>query len=162
VDLTDSLSTREVARLCGWRTTERVRQLLKSGELEGGQTDTKRWQITRESVARLQAKRGGVNARASDASDFTSLATDIERLSTAIRRLEERDPSAAPLLDAMTRERDRYRAETLALRGATLEMRASTAPLIEAVKQLILVIEARDNALGQLLGPSSLEDLPRG
>jgi hypothetical protein len=138
-------------------TPERARQLITARELDAQQTPTKRWLITRASVEKYRL--GTVERTAESSSP--NLEAEVQRPSEAVLRLEERAASSAVLLDAVSRERDRYRADAAAARGAAMEMQASIPDFTGVVQQLQLIIERQANALGQLLAPGSPEDLLR-
>jgi hypothetical protein len=150
------ISSGQVASRLGV-TPERVRQMLREGKLEGIQAPNGRWQITCASVTGHLQKMGRT-PRKDIADDLSALALQVQRLSESVDSLERRE-GAVGTFSAISRERDRYRADVTAMRGAALEIQASTTGLTEAVQQLLVVIERQANALGQLLAPASADDV---
>jgi hypothetical protein len=129
---------------------------LRAAKLKGYQETAGRWKVEVASVQDHLAKFGQKPQRPPGRGE---LAAEVQRLADAVRRLEgrERDPSGH--LDALTRERDRYRADAATMREAALRLNALAGDACGAMRQTLEMLDQQRDALAQLLSPGSPQDL---
>jgi hypothetical protein len=137
-------------------STQGVRDLIRSDKLTGSKDPRGRWRISVASVSDHVAKYGRRNRAELDAE---GIERTLEKLASSIDFLLESDTSSAGLLEAVERERDRYRADAAATREAALRLVASAQDTHSAVSELLKVLQKQGDALVQLLAPGSPQDL---
>ncbi len=135
-----------------------IRNWLHEGKLAGAQRENGRWDVDAAGVNDHLVKLG---RKRSASSDTTELAGEVRRLATVVEELEQRESSAATALEALTRERDRYRAEAATMREAAIRLNAAAADAHGAMRQTLTVLEQQREALAQLLAPGSPDQLTR-
>jgi hypothetical protein len=138
-------------------STQAVRNLIHSGQLEGSKGANGRWQIDASSFNSYAAEH--VRKKRS-APDMDRIERKLDELAHSIKRLET-DGAPARVLDAVERERDRYRAEAAGAREAALRAVAAARDACFAIEQLLPAIREQNDALTQLLVPGSPQDLMR-
>lgn len=147
-------STAEAAQRVGV-TAQTIRQWCESGRLNGRRIGNRRvWRVDAESVRSIAAARGVKEDTVSP-----DVEAELRLLRESLARLEARDDNAAGLLAAIERERDRYRADSAALREAALRVNAAARETYQAVRHLLVILEEQSGALEQLLAPASPLDL---
>jgi transposase len=137
-------------------TTQTVRNWIRRGDLDArlrGRT----WVIDGASLQRLATTR----PRRSDRASSGPIEDRLEDLTAAVERLTASQSTSAELLEALRRERDRFRAEAAASKEAALRVNSAARDTHRAVRQLLDVLEHQADALTQLLAPGSPEDLLR-
>jgi excisionase family DNA binding protein len=137
-------------------STQAVRDLIRSGKLAGSKDLRGRWLIDAASVSGYVAKHG---RRKRAALDAARIERRLEKLGRSVDSLLEANTSAAQLLEAVERERDRYRSDAAATREAALHLVASAQDTHTAVSELLGVLQKQGGALVQLLAPGSPQDL---
>ena len=147
------LRAAEVARRLGV-TSQTVRNWIDSGELKAHKRG-KLWIVDRESYEAYAASR--------PASPPPVQPTDVEarlvELTEAVERLASRESATEALVEALSRERDRWRAEAAAAKEAALRVNSAAEQTHKAVEQLLEVLALQADALRQLLAPASVDDV---
>lgn len=140
-------------------TSQTIRNWVRSGRLSGSQMSAGRLRVDAASVERLLSDGGdGSGATGGATQSLEATLADIRR---ALEDLRSRDLAATRLLEAVERERDRFRAESAALRDASLQLVSAASETDAGVRSLLEVLERQREALVQLLAPGSPEDLAR-
>jgi Helix-turn-helix domain len=136
-------------------TPQTVRNWIRSGTLKA-KKDNGIWVVDSASVERCAAARPlpAAGVRADGGTEKR-----LEDLTAVVAALVARERSAEDLLEALQRERDRFRSEAATAKEAALRVNAAARETQAAVRQLLAVLELQTDALTQLLVPSSLEDL---
>jgi hypothetical protein len=83
----------------------------------------------------------------------------LKEITVAVERLAARESAFEQLVEALQRERDRFRAEAASAKEAALRVNAAARDTDKAVRGLLEVLEAQADALTQLLAPSTADDL---
>lgn len=145
-----TVATGEAARRLGI-TPQAVRDRIRAGTLSG-RRQGRAWRVDSASLP---------DATAEPRSD-AKLNTVLRRLG----RLEEHIEAVAAALKSsdaarvlLERERDRYRADAAAAREAALLLTGVTRDAVSASRQLLEALERQTDAIGQLVAPSSPQDL---
>lgn len=135
-------------------STETIRKWLKNGLLTGELATTGgRWRVDTASVHERIANFGQKSSRADD---IAALSAKIEQIARDVDRLAA-DPSGD--LETVTKERDKYRAEASTMRETALRLNAAAREVNGAVRQTLDVLEFQSEALSELLGPGSPQDI---
>lgn len=131
-----------------------IRNWLASRKLEGRQEGPKRvWRVSRRSVETLTPAATGTSLSVSIASD-----PGVRQM---LEQLIARETSAERVLAAVERERDRYRADAAAVREAALRVNGAAQELRRVIPSLLGVLDEQSDALVQLLGPMTPDELLR-
>jgi hypothetical protein len=138
-------------------STQAVRDLIRSGKLEGSKDPEGRWLIDAASAAAYLATHG---RRKPDAASVERIERRLDELAQAVATLKESNTDAANLVEAAERERDRYRTDAATARGAALRLVGSAEEKSQVVESLLKILQQQEAALLQLLAPGSLDDLP--
>jgi excisionase family DNA binding protein len=134
-------------------TQQAVRDWIRAGEL-AARKHGRIWLVDARDLERFAGTRP---ARQQPASD--SVGDQLRELTEAVAQLGEREAASARLVEALERERDRFRAEAAASKEAALRVNAAAQEIDKAVRRLLEVLELQADALTQLLAPSSPDDL---
>lgn len=137
-------------------SSQRVRDLIRAGKLEACKRSNGRWLIDATSFRSYLASGDAQKPRRPT---HREIARRLNELSAAVTALVESDRTSVSLLDAVERERDRYRADAAAVREAALRLLASAEDTQNAVVTLLNVMRTQGDALAQLLAPGSPQDL---
>jgi hypothetical protein len=89
-------------------------------------------------------------------SAITKRLADIEMRVSAMAAEQDAAQAAAA---AISRERDRYRADAAAAREAVLRLAGVNRDAVGAARQLLDALDAQADAIAQLVGPGSPQDL---
>jgi excisionase family DNA binding protein len=135
-------------------TSQAVRDWIHAGHLPA-RKEGRLWLVREQDVDRLAAGRAASQPRASTA----GVEDRLRELTEAVALLNEREAASAALVEALARERDRFRADAAASREAALRVNAAAREIDRAVRGLLDVLELQSDALTQLLAPASPEDL---
>jgi len=135
-------------------STQTVRNYLRASSLRGVKSESGRWRVDAASVEEYLAANGSKLERP-DTRDR------IDELTVAVRELSARDVAAERLVADFQRERDRYRADAVAAKGAALAVNAAARELDHGVRSILEVLARQSDALTQLLAPASPDDLTR-
>jgi chromosome segregation ATPase len=145
---------KEAARQLG-ETRERTRQRLIDRQLVGEQRGKKRlWFVDAKSLATVLEALGRV---AND--DLAALAAEVKRLASEIAALKAAQSPSDQELGRLRGERDRYRAEAATMREAAIHANAAQRAAVESFRRLLDALEEQADAVTELLGPRSPEDL---
>lgn len=136
-----------------------IRNWVRRGTLAGTQTASGRLRVDAESVEAVLRRRSVMTEPASGPP--RSLEATLNDMQRILIELQEKDLASTRLLEAVERERDRFRAEAGALRDASLQLVSATSETDAGVRKLLDVLERQREALVQLLAPQSPEDLTR-
>jgi hypothetical protein len=136
-------------------TPQTVRNWIRSGTLKAKKQDGI-WAVDAASIERCAAARP---LRAARERVDGSTEKRLEDLAALVATLAAREHTADDLLEALQRERDRFRSEAASAKEAALRVNAAARETHAAVRQLLAVLELQTDALTQLLAPSSLQDL---
>jgi excisionase family DNA binding protein len=148
--VSQTVSTGEAARRLGI-TQQAVRDRVRAGTLSG-RREGREWRVD---AANLPSK-APATPRALSTGVIAQRLTDIEsRLSEMSSAQQSADSAAA----AIARERDRYRAEAAAAREAALRLSGVTRDAVGAARQLLEALDAQAEAIAQLVGPGSPQDV---
>ena len=154
VDEPKQLSTGAAAMLLNV-SPQTVRNWVRGGKLSATRTSAGRFLVDAVSVdAVLGAEEAGPSGAGTEAGT-------LEEIRQILGELQSRDLRAARLLEAVERERDRFRAESAAFREAALQLLSAASETDSGVRRLLDVLERQREALIQLLAPGSPEDLTR-
>jgi hypothetical protein len=134
-----------------------VRNLIRAGKLVANKAPNDRWRLDGRSVSSYLAAHG--RKKQHDAVAADEIKRRLDDLTRSIDVLMDADRSSVRLLEALERERDRYRADAAAVRAAALGLVASAQDTQSAVAQLLEVLQRQGDALVQLLAPGSPQDL---
>lgn len=145
-----TVGTREAARRLGI-SQQAVRDRLRAGTLSGHQARGE-WRVA---AAQLPAQ-APPTTNAATHSAITERLAAIEQRISSMAAAQEAAESAG---DAITRERDRYRAEAASAREAALRLAGVTRDAVGATRQLLDALDAQADAIAQLVGPASPQDL---
>jgi chromosome segregation ATPase len=148
------ITVSEASRRLG-RCPQTVRNWLGRGKLSGSQEQGNRWLVEAKSVDELLAELG----RKEPDNDIAALRREVNRLASVVEELRKEGPRSASEIEALERERDRYRADAVAMRQAALSLNAASGDVHEAVSQALSVLRHQQDALAQLLGPGTPQDL---
>lgn len=136
-----------------------VRNWLQTGDLEGHKASNGRWAVQNADVQRRLAKFG---RKKRGVGDLGPLAAEVRRLAEAVEELrQERAPVSPAEVELLMKDRDRYRTDAATMREAAFHLNSAAGEAYDAMKQTLSVLEAQREALAQLLGPGSPEDLVR-
>ena len=158
-------------------TAQAVRDRCKKGLLAYKAVSSRKWLVDRGDVERYLSEHPGPRAssdaadrfrRVSEAPSATSrppelpplAAAQLSRLSAAVRKLEDRSEDSS-LIATLEWQRDHYRAEAAAISAAALSVNAAAQELRTVVVSLVAALDAQSDALSQLLGPASPQDMTR-
>ena len=144
----------EAARRLGV-TPQTVRNWI-AGERLTGWRQGRAWVVDAASLEACAATRPAAPPAARKPAEVEER---LRELTAAVDRLVARESDSAMLLEALQRERDRFRAEAASAKAAALRVNAAARETDKAVRQLLDVMEAQADALTQLLAPSTAEDL---
>ncbi len=133
-------------------TPQTVRDWIRAGRLKAGRAANGRFSVDAASVEMLAGSRSSSAA----ATPADPALADILR---ALRELQAQELASARLLEAVERERDRYRAEASAMREAALQLSAAASETDAGVRHLLEVLGRQRQALVQVLTPNSPEEL---
>ena len=136
-------------------SAQTIRNWARQQTLTGQQDAKGRWSIDAAAVEKRLASEGRKSPRTVD---VNRLAQRVEDLATAVEALTAKN-SPPELLSALERERDQYRAQAMAVRGAALSLTSAAREVDGAVRLLLGVLEQQADALVQLLAPASPHDL---
>jgi hypothetical protein len=153
-----------------------VRNWARAGKLNGRQTATKRWLITTASVdAVLSVAAGPLRESTTPtvppapgaitpvpSTNTETLERRLDEATAILKDLQGRDLAAEQLVWAVEQDRDRFRAEAVALRDAALQLASAAHETDAGVRHLLEVLERQREALVQLLTPGSPQDLMPG
>jgi excisionase family DNA binding protein len=143
-------------------TSQAVRDWIHAGNL-AARKEGRRWLVDAKDFERFaQARRGREQltpVAVGDQHRTVGVEDQLRRLAEAVARLGEREAASARLVEALERERDRFRAEAAASKEAALRVNAAAREIDTAVRRLLDVLELQADALTQLLAPASPEDL---
>ena len=117
-------------------STQTVRNFLRASSLQGAKSESGRWRVDAASVEEYLAANGSKLERP-DTRDR------IDELTVAVRELSARDVAAERLVADFQRERDRYRADAAAAKGAALAVNAAARELDHAVRSMLEVLAAK-------------------
>src|SRR5438132_105074 len=113
-DPAQDIGTGEAAKLLNV-TTQTIRDWVRGGKLRAVRTQSGRFRIDVASVeALLEPDRNGPTSG--------KVEDTLSEITGALADLQARDRAAEQLLEAVERERDRFRAESATLRGAALQL----------------------------------------
>jgi hypothetical protein len=133
-----------------------VRDLVHHHKLEASKDPEGRWLIDAASADAYLAVHG---SRKRADTDMQQIERRLEELVQSVASLAESNGSAAQLLKATERERDKYRADSASVREAALRLVSAAHETNSAVSGLLSVLQQQQDALVQLLAPGSLDDL---
>jgi hypothetical protein len=136
-------------------TPQTVRNWI-AGQRLAGWKQGNAWVVDAASLEECAATRPAAAPPGSNPADVEE---QLRELTAAVDRLAARESDSALLLEAIRRERDRFRAEAASAKAAALRVNAAARETDKAVRQLLDVMEAQADALTQLLAPSTAADL---
>lgn len=149
MDGTASIGVGEAAKELGV-TTQTIRNRIKSNKLEGWRDSNGRWHVNPASLGACD-EAPGVSG--------DTIALKLDRLSADVKAIMDTDRASGRLLDAVERERDRYRADAASIREAALQLVAAADETHQAVAALLRIMARQRDTLSQLLAPGSPQDL---
>lgn len=123
----------------------------------------RQWFIESQSLASLVSTRDG--SQAPDArldrleSKIDLLASGVEQLRADVEGVRGDRTDEGVNLDALGQERDRYRAEASTFREAAIRANAGQRAIVEGFRKVLDAVEENANALSELLGPQSPNDV---
>jgi hypothetical protein len=135
-----------------------IRNRIKAGQLDASKGPTGRWEIASASLDGYIAAYGR-GRQAKEANPDREVMHRLDELATSIDLLRKGHGASVGLLEAIERERDRYRAEAASAREAALRVVAAARDTYAAIEQLLPVLREQNDALAQLLAPGSPQDL---
>lgn len=156
IDHSEFVSAAEAARMLGV-SSETIRKRLADGKLSGQRDAMGSWRVERASAEAWLAKFG--QKKRPRLGDHSALAAEVGRLAEAVDRLERDGTQSSEHLAAVTRERDRYRADASTMRETALQLNAAAQEANGALRQVLAILERQSAALGELLAPGSPQDL---
>ncbi|HXC79465.1 MAG TPA: helix-turn-helix domain-containing protein [Candidatus Acidoferrum sp.] len=136
-------------------SAQTVRDWARSGKLRGSQGPTGRWLIEDSSVQEVVATEGRRGRPVNH-----DLERRLDIVVEEVAMLRTRDVTENELVSALTRERDRYRADSATIREAALKLAVAAREQHRAVKTLLEVLDLQADTLAELLAPASLHDMP--
>ncbi len=137
-------------------TAQAVRNLIHAGKLDADKDPEGRWLIDVASAAEYLANHG----RHKPATvGLEAVERKLEELARDISELRELNMSTSRLLDAVERERDRYRVDASTTRAASLSLLGASRETRSVVTGLLASLQQQEDALVQLLAPGSPEEL---
>jgi excisionase family DNA binding protein len=145
------LLTTKAAAVALGVTQQTVRNWIDSGKLKGTRSG-RPYQVTSQSVEQILAQEGKRTLAPRHRSQ-----TEIDALAKEVRRLADQSAAVA----ALASERDRYRAEAATLREAAAQVNAASREAYAGMRQLLDAMQLQSEALSQLLGPSTPDDVLR-
>jgi hypothetical protein len=153
VQLRTSIGVRKAAEELGL-SPQAVRDLIRSKKLKGKKNSADRWRIDPNSLSRYLSEHG---RKEGVLSGLERLEQRLDELDRRIDSPSESAPTAA--LAAAERERDRYRSDAATLREVVRLYAESTEEADAAFASLRAASRKQREAVAQLLGPATVEDL---
>jgi hypothetical protein len=91
--------------------------------------------------------------------DLSAVLQRLDRIEGCMGEVAAAGAASVAAMEALARERDRHRADTAAAREVALRLTGVTRDVVGASRQLLDALETQAEAVGQLVGPGSLQDL---
>jgi hypothetical protein len=131
-------------------TPQAVRDRIRAGVLPGGKDERGRWRMPTAAVPSTPSAPPGTAA----------IVARLEQLSAEVSVLRDAQARDARLVDEVSAQRDRYRADAASAREVALRLNVAVAEIRASARSLLDALDAQSDALTELLAPGSPADLP--